>query len=210
MLDSDDPVTTDLLGGLLELLADGGGWFHPGARLVARDGQKPGRVASVDLNADVVVVPVGVKGAGGQYADAVAAGAALGVAAHGVDDLQGPRGDHAVLDAVVQINAHHVGDVGEHEAHALVLAGVEPLGAVGRVEIHPALDVLGAQAVVVRVVRDLVVLLPGLVPHGLPWGPAAHVLELLRDVLRLEYLPDWWQVWCCLCHFYTQTYPNKK
>ena len=39
MLDSDDPVTTDLLGGLLELLADGGGWFHPGARLVARDGQ---------------------------------------------------------------------------------------------------------------------------------------------------------------------------
>ena len=39
MLDSDDPVTTDLLGGLLELLADGGGWLHPSARLVARDGQ---------------------------------------------------------------------------------------------------------------------------------------------------------------------------
>ena len=39
MLDSDDPVTTDLLGGLLELLADGGGWLHPGARLVARAGQ---------------------------------------------------------------------------------------------------------------------------------------------------------------------------
>ena len=38
MLDSDDPVTSDLLGGLLELLADGGGWLYPGARLVARDG----------------------------------------------------------------------------------------------------------------------------------------------------------------------------
>ena len=39
MLDSDDPVTTDLLGGLLELLADSGGWLHPDARLVARAGQ---------------------------------------------------------------------------------------------------------------------------------------------------------------------------
>lgn len=38
MLDSDDPVTSDLLGGLLELLAEGRGWLHPGARLVARDG----------------------------------------------------------------------------------------------------------------------------------------------------------------------------
>ena len=39
MLDSDDAVTTDLLGGLLELLADSAGWLHPGARLVARAGQ---------------------------------------------------------------------------------------------------------------------------------------------------------------------------
>ncbi len=38
MLDSDDPATSDLLGGLLELLAEGGGWLHPGARVVARDG----------------------------------------------------------------------------------------------------------------------------------------------------------------------------
>jgi hypothetical protein len=39
VLDSDDAVTTDLLGGLLELLADSAGWLHPGARLVARAGQ---------------------------------------------------------------------------------------------------------------------------------------------------------------------------
>jgi len=39
VLESDDPVTTDLLGGLLELLADSGGWLHPGARLLAREGQ---------------------------------------------------------------------------------------------------------------------------------------------------------------------------
>ena len=167
-------------------------------------------MARVDLDAHVVVVPVGVEGAGGQYADAGAAGAKLGVAAHGGDDLLSPRGDDAIRHAVIEVDAHEVNDVGEHEAHALVLAGVEPLGSVGRLEIHPALDVLGAQAVVVRVVRDLVVLLPNLVPHGLPWCPASHVLELLRNVLRLEYLPDWWQVWCCLCHFYTQTYPNKK
>lgn len=39
MLDSDDAVSTDLLAGLLQVVADAGGWLHPAARLVARDRQ---------------------------------------------------------------------------------------------------------------------------------------------------------------------------
>lgn len=39
MLDCDSPEVTDLLAGLLEVLAGSGGWLHPGARLVERHGQ---------------------------------------------------------------------------------------------------------------------------------------------------------------------------
>ena len=37
-IDATDSVVADLLAGILELLADSGGWLHPDARLVERDG----------------------------------------------------------------------------------------------------------------------------------------------------------------------------
>ena len=39
LIDADDAIVADLLAGTLELVAELGGWVHPDARLVARDGQ---------------------------------------------------------------------------------------------------------------------------------------------------------------------------
>jgi hypothetical protein len=38
-IDADDVIVEDLLAGTLELVAELGGWLHPQARIVARDGQ---------------------------------------------------------------------------------------------------------------------------------------------------------------------------
>lgn len=38
-IDADDVIVEDLLAGTLELVAELGGWLHPDARIVARDGQ---------------------------------------------------------------------------------------------------------------------------------------------------------------------------
>jgi len=37
-IDSDDPAATDLLAAIVQVLAESGGWLHPQARLICRDG----------------------------------------------------------------------------------------------------------------------------------------------------------------------------
>jgi hypothetical protein len=79
-------------------------------------------VAVVDLDPHNVVLHVLGDGAVGQYAQAVAAWAQLGVAVHRVDDLLRPWGDGAVRDASVKVDAHHVVQAGQDQPHAAVLA----------------------------------------------------------------------------------------
>ena len=211
--DLDDGVL--LLGPpvLGEEVADhlGLGLHHgPGLGGVARDGQEAGRMATVDLDPHVVVVPVHLGAAVGQYAQASAAGTDLGVAAHGLDDLACPRGDGGALAAGVEVDAHHVLEAGQDQPQPVVARGVQAQRHGRAVVVAPALDQLGGQAAMVAVVGHLVVLLALGVPDRLPDGPAAQGLELWGDVGPFEDLTDWRQVWCCIGHCSTQQRTPRK
>ena len=92
---------------------------------VTGDGEEASALAGVDLDAHSVVVPVQIRGAAGDDTQAVAAGADLGIATHGLDDLTGPRGDRGALPAVVKVDADDTLYAGEDKAQTVVARGVE-------------------------------------------------------------------------------------
>jgi hypothetical protein len=152
-------------------------------QMLAGHGQEAGLVAAVDLDADVVVHPVGRHLAAHHHPQAGTGWADLGVAVQLGHHVERPGRHYAALDAVVQVDAGDAVRAGHHVADAGELLRVAAEGGQRGLVAEPLLRLGRADAVLrpVGAVRHLVVFLFLGIPHGAPGRPAALLAQRLRN-----------------------------